>query len=189
MQEAAAEGVFPKGKDVFLWKFHGLFPGAPLRIHSCADCGSRGANSRAGNFAVLPIWPRSMRAIIWMSRRGRTCNSRDFGGKGLRNPYRPCRVGDSSIKAQERQHPQCDFVGTSGFDADELIDTLPYAKAMPPHILNDRECTACQESSTSASTGRTHRDPGRYKRRRLPGSASRRSERDERLPRRYLIFA
>ncbi len=141
MQAAAAEGVFPKGTDVFLWKFHGLFQVAPaqdsfmcrLRIaggelkswqlRGIADL----AQEHAGNY--LDVTTRANLQIREISAVKGCAVHTGLVELGLVNKG----SGADNIRNVTSS-------ATSGFDTDELIDTLPYAKAMHHYILNDREC-------------------------------------------------
>ncbi|MGA0561550.1 NirA family protein [Ancylobacter sp. VNQ12] len=139
MKQHAREGVFPKGIDVFRWKFHGLFYVAPtqdsfmcrLRIPNgilkhwqfagVADIAAThgGGYSDVTTRANLQIreipatdGPAVLEALI-----GLGLTSRGSGADNIRN------VTGSP---------------TAGIDPQELLDTRPYALEWHHHILADR---------------------------------------------------
>ena len=140
MEKNAEAGVFPEGGDVFRYKFYGLFHVKPAqdslmlrcRIAGCAlkshqmvglaeiaeDCGGGYADiTTRGNFQVREIMPvDSMKVVNKVVDIGLT--SRGAGADNLRN-----------VTASP----------TSGFDPHEVLDVLPYAKAMHHYILNNRD--------------------------------------------------
>lgn len=133
-------GQFPQGGDVFRYKFHGLFhvtpaqdsfmlrcriPGCVLQAYQLAglaeiaeDWGGGYADvTTRGNFQVREIMPaNTVSTLIKLDELGIT--SRGSGADNVRN-----------VTASP----------TSGFDPQELIDVLPYAKAMHHCILNNRD--------------------------------------------------
>ncbi|MBI1372398.1 MAG: NirA family protein [Phycisphaera sp.] len=140
MVARAGEGAFPKGTDVFLTKFHGMFYVAPaqdsymcrLRFHGgvinthqlrgVADLaekyggGYTHVTTRA-NLQIREIGPSDpIHVLTGLADLG--VINRGSGGDNLRN-----------ITASP----------TAGIDPQELIDTRPLAKAMHHHILNHRE--------------------------------------------------
>ncbi len=140
IQANAAAGRFPRGTDVFLTKFHGLFYVAPaqdslmcrLRIpngilssaqmHGLADM----ADNLAGGYADVTtranLQVREIAAknapefLIALSELGLT--SRGSGADNIRN------ITGSP---------------TAGIDPHELIDTRPLCRALHHYILNHRE--------------------------------------------------
>ncbi len=136
----AAEGKFPKGTDVFLTKFHGLFhvapaqdsfmcrlriPGGILTAHQlaglaaiCEDlaAGHADVTTRA-NLQIREIPARNApEMLIRLSEIGLT--SRGSGADNVRN------VTGSP---------------TAGIDPGELLDTRPHTRALHHFILNHRE--------------------------------------------------
>ncbi len=131
---------FPNADDMFRYKFHGLFhvkpaqdsfmlrcriAGGALKSHQLvglaeiaddwgggyADCTTR------GNFQIREIMPRNTISVLTkMVDLGLT--ARGSGADNLRN-----------ITASP----------TSGFDPDEVLDVMPYAKAMHHHIMHNRD--------------------------------------------------
>lgn len=136
----AEAGRFPKGTDVFLTKYHGLFYVAPaqdsymcrLRIpngilnghqmRGLADLAERYAGGYAdvttrANIQLREIRPEDAPAVLMgLSEIGLT--SRGSGADNIRN------ITGSP---------------TAGIDPQELLDTRPLARAMHHYILNHRE--------------------------------------------------
>ncbi|GLK72409.1 NirA family protein [Ancylobacter dichloromethanicus] len=139
MKQHAREGVFPKGGDVFRWKFHGLFYVAPtqdsymcrLRIPNgilshwqfagIADIAARHAGGYSdvttrANLQLREI-PAGDGPIVLEKLVGLGLTSRGSGADNIRN------VTGSP---------------TAGIDPQELLDTRPYALEWHHHILADR---------------------------------------------------
>ena len=140
MGKNAEAGVYPKGTDVFLYKFSGLFQVAPaqdsfmsrLRIpggvmptwqfRGVADLARRFAAGHVdcttrANLQIREIQARDARDyLVGLADYGIV--SRGSGADNIRN---------------------CTSTPTSGIDPDELIETLPLARAMHHYILNHRE--------------------------------------------------
>lgn len=133
-------GEFPKGTDVFLQKFHGLFHVAPaqnsymmrLRIpggisqawqaRGLADLADRSAGpyldvTTRANLQFREI-PATQAANMLYGIRELDVISLGSGGDNIRNCTASC---------------------LSGIDPDELIETVPLAKGMHHYILNHRE--------------------------------------------------
>jgi ferredoxin-nitrite reductase len=140
IRRLAAEGKYPKGTDVFLWKFHGLFyvapaqdsfmcrlriPGGQLTAHQLdgiADLADRCAGGYAHVTTRANLQLREIAAsatpelLMGIDELGLT--SRGSGADNIRN------VTGSP---------------TSGIDPQELIDTQPLCRELHHHILNHRE--------------------------------------------------
>ena len=136
----AADGKFPRGTDVFLTKYHGLFHVAPAQeSFMCRLCIPGGilaghqlrgvadlADDLAGGYADITtranLQLREIPAaaapemLIRLAELGLT--SRGAGADNVRN------VTGSP---------------TAGIDPQELIDTRPHARAIHHHILNHRD--------------------------------------------------
>lgn len=136
----AARNKFPEGGDVFRYKFHGLFyvsptqeslmlrcriPGCALRagqLDAIADIAESYGGGYAhvttrGNIQVREIMPKDSVDVL-LALRDAGLTSQGSGADNLRN-----------ITASP----------TSGFDPDEIIDVLPFARAMHHYILNCRD--------------------------------------------------
>ena len=140
MKGSAAAGEFPGGTDVFLYKFQGLFyvapnqdafmcrlrfPGGELKswqFRGLADLaethggGYLDVTTRA-NLQIREI-PAASGPVVLETLNELGIIPRGSGGDNVRN-----------ITA----------AATSGFDPQELVDTLPLAKELHYHIINHRE--------------------------------------------------
>jgi ferredoxin-nitrite reductase len=136
----ASKGEFPKGTDVFLYKFHGLFHVAPAqdsfmlrlrlpngiidaaRLHTVADLADEHGGGYAhvttrANLQIREIGPRAPLAILErLAEAGLT--SRGAGADNIRN-----------------------ITGgpTAGIDLHEIYDTRPLGLSLHHAILNHRE--------------------------------------------------
>lgn len=139
MKRAARDGTFPKGVDVFRWKFHGLFYVAPaqdsfmcrLRIpngivpawqfRGVADLAERcgggftDVTTRA-NLQIRDIPPGEGITVL-EALQGLGLTAKGTGADNIRN------VTGSPL---------------AGIDPHELLDTRPLAREWHYHILNDR---------------------------------------------------
>jgi len=139
MKDAAKDGTFPKGVDVFRWKFHGLFYVAPAQ--DSFMCRMRLPNG------ILNHWQL----------RGLSDIARQYGGGYSHVTTRANlqireigaahgisvleRLQDIGIVARGSGADNIRNVtggATAGIDPQELLDTRPYASAWHHHILNDR---------------------------------------------------
>ncbi|MCC5790355.1 MAG: NirA family protein [Opitutales bacterium] len=133
-------GQFPQGGDMFRYKFYGLFHVAPaqdafmlrLRIPGCAlqahqmdglaDIADQHGGGYAdvttrGNLQIREIQPKSTIPVLQaLDEIGLT--SKGSGADNIRN-----------VTASP----------TSGYDPEEVLDVLPYAKAMHYYILQNRD--------------------------------------------------
>jgi ferredoxin-nitrite reductase len=136
----ASEGRFPKGDDIFGFKYHGLFyvgpaqdsfmcrlrlPGGIATSHQFREIariaddwggGYTDATTRA-NLQIREI-PPAHAADVLMSLQDVGIVARGAGADNIRN------ITGSP---------------TAGIDPHELIDTRPYARAMHHHIINNRD--------------------------------------------------
>lgn len=139
MKNAAKDGAFPKGVDVFRWKFHGLFYVAPAQ--DSFMCRLRLPNG------ILSHW--QLRGVADIARRygggyshvttRANLQIREIGAAhGI--PVLE-RLQDIGIVARGSGADNIRNVtggATAGIDPQELLDTRPYAAAWHHHILNDR---------------------------------------------------
>lgn len=136
----AASDKFPKGTDVFLFKFHGMFyvapaqdafmcrlriPGGSMTAHQLAGLASLAEELGGGyadlttraNLQVRQIRPKHVPEFL-MGLSDLGIVSKGSGADNVRNVT--CSP-------------------TSGIDSQELIDTLPIARRLHHHILHHRE--------------------------------------------------
>lgn len=139
VKDSAAD-QFPQGGDLFRYKFYGLFhvkpaqdsfmlrcriPGCVLKSHQliglaeiAEDWGGGYSDvTTRGNIQIREIMPKdTISTLIKLDELGLT--SKGSGADNIRN-----------VTASP----------TTGFDPEEVIDVMPYAKAMHHYILNTRE--------------------------------------------------
>ena len=136
----AATNEFPKDGDVFRYKFHGLFFVSPAQESLMLRCriaggaltseqlrGLAGVAEKWGpghadlttraNVQIREIMPENAPSVL-MALTDMGLTSQGSGADNIRN-----------ITASP----------TTGFDPDELIDVMPYAKAMHHYILKNRD--------------------------------------------------
>ncbi|QDU60504.1 Sulfite reductase [ferredoxin] [Planctomycetes bacterium Pan216] len=140
MRANAQQGVFPKGTDVFLYKYYGLFhvapaqdsfmcrlrfPGGLLNAHQANEV-ARLARDYGGNYVhvttranlqIREIGPKHTLDVLTGLQNAGIIN-KGSGADNIRN------VTGSA---------------TAGIDAEELIDTRPLSNEMHHYILNHRE--------------------------------------------------
>jgi ferredoxin-nitrite reductase len=136
----ATTGEFPKDGDVFRYKFHGLFFVSPAQESLMLRCriaggaltseqlrGLAGVADKWGpghadlttraNVQIREIMPENAPAVL-MALTDMGLTSQGSGADNIRN-----------ITASP----------TTGFDPDELMDVMPYARAMHHYILKNRD--------------------------------------------------
>jgi len=136
----AEAGVYPKGTDVFLYKFSGLFQVAPAQDSFMSRLRIPGG--------VMPSW--QFRGVADLARRYGSghvdCTTRanlqirEIQAKDARDYL--VGLADYGIVSRGSGADNirnCTSTPTSGIDPDELIETLPLARAMHHYILNHRE--------------------------------------------------
>jgi ferredoxin-nitrite reductase len=136
----AAEGKFPKGLDVFLTKWHGLFhvtpaqnafmcrlriPGGILTAHQCRGVAAI-ADDLAGGYADI-----TTRANLQL-REIPAANAPEI-------LFRLSEIGLTSRGAGADNVRNITGSPTAGIDPQELIDTRPHARALHHFILYHRE--------------------------------------------------
>ena len=140
MKQAARDNQFPKGTDVFLWKFHGLFHVAPaqdsfmcrLRIPGgeLKSWQLRGIAELAEQYGggYVDVTTRANLQIREIPASGGCAVHEGLADLGLVNKG----SGADNIRNVTSS-------ATSGIDPEEFIDTLPLARELHHHILNHRE--------------------------------------------------
>jgi len=140
MQANARSGKYPKGTDVLLYKFSGLFyvapaqnsymcrlrfPGGEVKSYQLRGLADLSERYASGNADVTTRANLQLREIAAEHGPAVLAGLTDLGivvrGSGADN------IRNVTASA------------TSGFDAQELIETLPLAKEMHHYILNHRE--------------------------------------------------
>ncbi|MDI4663257.1 NirA family protein [Xanthobacter autotrophicus] len=140
MKTAAHEGVFPKGPDVFRWKFHGLFHVAPAQ--DSFMCRLRIPNG------ILTHWQFRGVADIAAAHGGNYTDVTTRANLQIREI--PATDGiavleklvDLGLTAKGSGADNIRNVTgtpTAGIDPQELLDTRPLAKEWHHYILNNRD--------------------------------------------------
>ncbi len=140
MKKAAREGTFPKGPDVFRWKFHGLFYVAPAQ--DSFMCRLRIPNG------ILTHWQVRGVADIAETHGGGYADVTTRANLQIREI--PASDGiaviegliDLGLTARGSGADNIRNVTgtpTAGIDPQELLDTRPYAREWHNYILNTRE--------------------------------------------------
>lgn len=139
MMRHAGAGEFPQGGDVFRFKYHGLFYVAPaqnsfmlrLRIPGCR-LGSAQAE------AIAEITERWGSGMVDVTTRG-NFQIREIQAKNIISVL--TRLYDAGLTSKGSGADNIRNITaspTSGFDANELIDVMPFALSLHHFILNDR---------------------------------------------------
>ncbi len=139
LKAGASAGQFPKGTDNFRWRFHGLFYVAPTQ--NSFMCRVRVANG------ILSHW--QFRGVAEIAERwgGGYAHVTTRAGLQIREIAAESAppviealndIGLVSRGAGADNIRNVTGSPTAGIDAQELLDTRPYARAWHHHILNDR---------------------------------------------------
>ena len=142
MAANAARGEFPKGTDVFLYKFHGLLlrrAGAGL-VH-VPPAHSERHPRRAPSCARSPTSPSATAAATRTSPRAPTCRSAKSRPRA-RDSHVLERLAEAGLTSRGAGADNIrNITGnpTAGIDPQELYDTRPLGLALHHAILNHRE--------------------------------------------------
>ncbi|MBI1370275.1 MAG: NirA family protein [Planctomycetes bacterium] len=140
MADRAAAGAFPKGTDVFLMKYHGLFHVAPAQNAYMCRLRLPGGVVSAHQFrGIADLAEKYGGGYAHVTTRA-NLQIREIG------PGDPLHVYDGLVDlgviirgSGADNIRNVTASPTAGIDRGELIDTLPLAKAMHHYILNHRE--------------------------------------------------
>ncbi|WP_404308597.1 NirA family protein [Neorhodopirellula lusitana] len=134
------EGVFPKGTDAFLQKFHGLFHVAPAQNSYMMRLRIPGGLSHAWQLAGMSnLADRSAGGYLDVTTRA-NLQFREIPADQASNMLYGIRELDViSLGSGGDNIRNCTASCLSGIDPDELIETIPLAKRMHNYILNSRE--------------------------------------------------
>jgi ferredoxin-nitrite reductase len=139
LKESAEAGNFPKGQDIFRWKFHGLFFVAPAQDFFM--CRLRIANG------ILSAWQFAGIAAIAERRGGGYAHVTTRANLQIREidaAHGPALIEEIVDLGLATKGAGADNIRnvtgtpTAGIDPQELIDTRPYARELHHRILNDR---------------------------------------------------
>ncbi len=139
LKESAENGIFPKGQDIFRWKYHGLFYVAPAQ--DSFMCRLRIANG------ILSAWQFAGVASIAKRRGGGYAHVTTRANLQIREipaadgPALIEEIVDLGLATKGSGADNIRNVTgtpTAGIDPQELLDTRPYAREWHHRILNDR---------------------------------------------------
>jgi ferredoxin-nitrite reductase len=139
LKESAEAGNFPKGQDIFRWKYHGLFYVAPAQDFFM--CRLRIANG------ILSAWQFAGVANIAEQRGGGYAHVTTRANLQIREiaaAHGPALIEEIVDLGLATKGSGADNIRnvtgtpTAGIDPQELIDTRPYAREWHHRILNDR---------------------------------------------------
>jgi ferredoxin-nitrite reductase len=136
----AATRSFPQGDDVFRYKFHGLFFVSPAQESLMLRCRIAGGALSSYQFrGIADI------ALLWGPGHVDLTTRANVQVREIMPENCPdilMRLADLGLTSQGAGADNIRNVTatpTSGFDPDELIDVMPYARAMHHYILKNRD--------------------------------------------------
>jgi len=140
MQARAAAGQFPKGSDVFLTKYHGMFHVAPAQNAYMCRMRIPGGLLRDGQLnGIAEIAERCAGGYIDITTRA-NLQLREIPATMPMEVLYALRELDITCQGSGADNIRnCTASPLSGIDASELIETIPLAKRMHHYILAHRE--------------------------------------------------
>lgn len=133
-------GEFPKGTDVFLTKFHGLFHVAPAQDSYMMRLRIPGGLSQAWQLSgMADLADRSAGPYIDVTTRANLQFREIPADQAADMLYGIRELDVVSLGSGGDNIRNCTASCLSGIDPDELIETIPLAKRMHHFILNHRE--------------------------------------------------
>ncbi|MCC9600681.1 NirA family protein [Stieleria sp. JC731] len=140
MQERADKGEFPKGTDVFLQKFHGLFYVAPAQNSYMCRMRIPGGLLHAWQLAGLAdLSDKSAGGYIDITTRANLQYREIPADQAMNILYGLRELEIVNLGSGGDNIRNCTASPLSGIDTEELIETIPLAKRMNHYILNSRE--------------------------------------------------
>jgi ferredoxin-nitrite reductase len=136
----SAEGVFPKGGDLFLTKFHGLFHVAPAQdAYMCRLRLPGGVLQSWQMNGLADLAERCAGGFVDVTTRANLQLREIPAAKGIDvlNGLRELDIINLGAGADNIRNVTCSTL--SGLDPTELIETLPLARRMHHYILAHRE--------------------------------------------------
>ncbi|QDV46359.1 Sulfite reductase [ferredoxin] [Stieleria neptunia] len=140
MQARSDAGEFPKGTDVFLQKFHGLFYVAPAQNSYMCRMRIPGGSLRGWQLAGLAdLADRSAGGYLDVTTRANLQYREIPADQAMNILYGLRELDIVSLGSGGDNIRNCTASPLSGIDTCELIETIPLAKRMHHYILNSRE--------------------------------------------------
>ena len=139
VKQAAHDGVFPKGVDVFRWKFHGLFYVAPAQDSFMCRLRIPNGILKHWQFAgVADLAERHGGGYAHVTTRANLQIREIPAGAGVAMIESIVALGLATKGAGADNIRNVTGTPTAGIDAQELLDTRAYCAEWHHHILNDR---------------------------------------------------
>ncbi len=140
MQARSDAGEFPKGTDVFLQKFHGLFYVAPAQNSYMCRMRIPGGSLRAWQLSGLAdLADRSAGGFLDVTTRANLQYREIPADQAMNILYGLRELDVVSLGSGGDNIRNCTASPLSGIDTCELIETIPLAKRMHHYILTSRE--------------------------------------------------
>lgn len=140
MQARSDAGQFPKGTDVFLQKFHGLFYVAPAQDSYMCRMRLPGGSLQAWQLAGLAdLADRSAGGFLDVTTRANLQYREIPANQAMNILYGLRELDIVNLGSGGDNIRNCTASPLSGIDPTELIETIPLAKRMHHYILNHRE--------------------------------------------------
>lgn len=140
IQQRSDANQFPKGTDVFLTKFHGLFYVAPAQDSYMCRMRLPGGSLHAWQIRGLAdLGERSAGGYIDVTTRANLQFREIPAGEAMNILYGLRELDVVNLGSGGDNIRNCTASPLSGIDSTELIETIPLAKRMHHYILNHRE--------------------------------------------------
>lgn len=140
IQARSDAGEFPKGTDVFLTKFHGLFYVAPAQDSFMCRMRIPGGLLYGWQFRGLAdLSDRSAGGFIDITTRANLQFREIPADQAMNILYGLRELDVISLGSGGDNIRNCTASALSGIDPTELVETIPLAKRMNAYILNHRE--------------------------------------------------
>lgn len=140
LQQRSDAGEFPKGTDVFLTKFHGMFYVAPAQDSYMCRMRLPGGVLHAWQLAGLAdLADESAGGYLDVTTRANLQYREIPADQAMNILYGLRELDVVSLGSGGDNIRNCTASPLSGIDAKELIETIPLAKRMHHYILNHRE--------------------------------------------------
>ena len=160
MRANSEAGKFPKGTDVFLYKYHGLFYVAPAQNSFMCRLRFAGGMTNSHQFrGVADLAEQFGGGYADVTTRA-NLQIREIQPKHARRAHGPARSGHRQSRRRGRQHPQRHRLAHRRHrpaGADRHAAAGP--RDAPLHPQPSARCTACRGSSTSPSTAAARSPP------------------------------
>lgn len=139
LKAESAAGQFPKGVDNFRWRFHGLFYVAPAQnAYMCRLRVPNGILTHWQLAGVAAIAQRYCNGYAHVTTRANLQVREIAAENAIAVLEELAEIGLATKGSGADNIRNVTGSATAGIDAQELLDSRPYARAWHHHILNDR---------------------------------------------------